>query len=408
MHAYGFGWWKPFPKDDLLLNRVSGQRLRRLGSSTLPDDLRSDGWIRFEYQDDEVVYPVLAQLRDDEYRDPLWNSRRRMGRVLTVDHNRSAGLWQAECGADSATPPYGLWRRVDDCLSDALPCWPRMKSRDRALAEVRIRGGWLNGAWHSGYHRAFATLTPVTRKWIKSWDAVQRAERPVIVPIDADPPSPWCFFGFPSEPPAENHPPPELSERVKLAGMTEVAGPMDSVSQRVWIVPAGLPLTGMEGKTAYMRSADGQRVLYPRHGTTMSQQFGGTQFIMAYADSDFMGYLPAVNGTPSPLAEWTFKLDRAWGACRHDEAKSDLWFTVSQGYQKAPSYTLAQRILIQCINAWLFWDGTDARNKEWIPMLSLAGASSVVVAPHYLGGIWPAGRYCVASLDQTGAASQAR
>ncbi len=408
MHAYGFGWWEPSPKDDALLNRVSGQRLRRLGSSVLSDGLRSDGWIRFEYQDDEIVYPVLAQLRDDEYRDPLWRSRRRTGRVLTVDHNRSAGLWQAECGADSPTPPYGLWRRVDDCLSDALPCWPRMKSRDRALAEVRIHGGWLNGAWHSGYRRAFATLTPARRKWIKSWEGAQMAERPVIVPIDADPPSPWCFFGFPFEPAAENRSPPELSEKVRLAGMTEVAGPKASVIDRAWVVPAGLPLTGMEGKTAYMRSADGQRVLYPKYGTTISQERGGTHFTMEYADSDFMGHLPAVNGVPSPLAAWTFELDRIWGACRHDTAKSELSIAVSQGYRIAPSYALAQRILTQCIDAWLFWEGTDARNKEWMPRLSLAGASSVVVAPHYLGGIWPAGRYCVASLDRTAAASEAR
>ena len=35
-------------------------------------------------------------------------------------------------GADAELPPYGLWRRVDDALFDALACWPPTDRRGRS------------------------------------------------------------------------------------------------------------------------------------------------------------------------------------------------------------------------------------------------------------------------------------
>ena len=396
--AYGFGWWDPVPKEDTLVNRVSMQRVRRVGPIELEDQPESEGWLRFEYRDDDIAYPILAHLGEGEYRHPFDRPYERRGRILTVDHNRSAALWRQEAGAAADHPPYGLWRRVDDCLTDALPCWPRMKSRDRALAQVRIVGGWLNGAWHEGFERNLPALTPVVRKRIAEAEFVLKAERPFIMPLDAEPLPRWRFHPFPPLPVPTGTPMPQIENRVTLSPKVPVKS-LDN-QYRYRVVPAGSTLTGMEERTPYMRATDGSRVLFAQDGTDATEERGGTHFRIRYADSDLYCTITAVNRELASKCGWVFNFGNLFGGCRSEDPEASLWVHTLPTLNRAPSYLLWQRLLTECTDAWLFWEGTRARCDKWEHRLALAGTAYLILRPNYLAGLWSAGEYCLAHVNQ--------
>jgi len=106
-----------------LVNRVSGQRVHHEGTA---DETGGRARLRFSYQDADVRYPVLVTARSEPYggagydlRDPT-----RQSLAWWIDHSASAAEWRRLANADAEHPPYGLWRRVDDALFDALACWP--------------------------------------------------------------------------------------------------------------------------------------------------------------------------------------------------------------------------------------------------------------------------------------------
>src|SRR3546814_9941189 len=89
-------------------------------------------------------------------------------------------------------PAFGTWRRVDDCVTDALACWPESEAvgTDRA-SYVRFDGGWLNGTWNDTLSRKETRLVVPAKTQpdgddCNSW----------LVPLEAPPPSPFQFHDF--------------------------------------------------------------------------------------------------------------------------------------------------------------------------------------------------------------------
>src|SRR5262245_60956241 len=128
---YRIGWWTFDAETQTLINRVSGQRIRFEGAPDDAGDLPQPPAggpvrLRFSYQDAEVRYPVLVTARSETYGGAGFDHRdsRRRSLAWSVDHPASAAEWRRACGADAEIPPYGLWRRVDDAMFDALACWP--------------------------------------------------------------------------------------------------------------------------------------------------------------------------------------------------------------------------------------------------------------------------------------------
>ena len=431
--AYGFGCWEPVPKDDTLVNRVSGQRVRRLGPTRLDDDPESEGWLRFEYEDDEVSFSILARLRWGDFRHPIHTlPYSREGRILSVDYNRSADLWRQQGGSAAAHPSYGLWRRVDDCLMDALACWPRMKSRDRALGQIRLLGGWLNGEWRRELHRTLPALTPLVRKYIAAGHHVFKAEGPVLFPLGQAPPSPWRFHPHPTETPSS-----EVSAWLefgdtRLRPTIQVFDPPEPEGYQIvqrdqpppksktpghynrWIVPAGEALRGIVGRKICMRSEDESRILYPDYATNSDEERAPVRFSIEYADRDIDFLIAARNESLDPRTDWIFDMQSLWGGARREDDRFTyrvhylpLVHQVSWGWSpQAPTYALWRRLLTELMDAWLHWEGTSFRLQRWDPTLALAGTASVTFRHHYLGGIWPAGEYCTARLLDDGEASE--
>lgn len=54
------------------------------------------------------------------------------------------------------SPDFISWKFIDDFLTDAITCWPEyLFPRDR-IPDLRIQGGWNNGAWQKNLVRTFA------------------------------------------------------------------------------------------------------------------------------------------------------------------------------------------------------------------------------------------------------------
>lgn len=411
----GFGWWLALPKVDMLVNRASGQRLRRIGLARVEDDPAGQGWFRFEYRDDEVGYPLLCRVIEGRYINPLKPRDEVSGPVLQVDHNRSAALWRRESGSQSAVPPYGLWRRVDDCITDAFPCWPGNGSGEPAWQQVGFRGGWVNGGWQDRLFRTFAPVTPDIRQGVERGLHILTAETPAMAPLDEAPPSPWRFYPYPAD-----APPPGENWYFSLPELIEVFDPPDETGYRILgprdnpgflythrIVPAGQALPSIEGRAPYLRSADGARVLYPKSATHDDQQFGIESFTFEYADDDVMVTLMrARNESLEPQAAWKVDLMQMRGCARHedDRFRYRVRHFRSAGSSQpswgnhAPTYDLWRRMSTELSSAWLSWEGSDFRAPPWSRLLALRKTASVTLRHNYLGGVWPAGTYRTASI----------
>jgi len=146
--------------------------------------------MRFEYRDRDIRFPLLIEWRNV----PSTAGGRLL--VWRVDYIRSAMLWCAETNAQQAFPPYGVWRRVDDFLTDALACWPTHAQTGAKPGSIAFNGGWLNGRWTNAFYRSVSASW-----WLQPFpDAFQSA---ALAPLTAEPPAPWRQLppGPPENPP---------------------------------------------------------------------------------------------------------------------------------------------------------------------------------------------------------------
>ena len=187
------GWWLFDAGKYQIIHATTGQVLRFVGHSNSGPGLTESGnriWMSFEYRDRDISFPLVIEWRNV----PSTAGGRPL--VWRVDYIRSAGLWRVETNAQQAFPPYGLWRRVDDFLTDALACWPAHPKTGAKPGRIAFNGGWLNGSWTSALYRCVHGSSPL----VVSTDAFQSA---AIEPLTAKPPEPWRLLppGRPKTPP---------------------------------------------------------------------------------------------------------------------------------------------------------------------------------------------------------------
>jgi hypothetical protein len=161
----------------------------------LPVAANGKTWIRYDYLHDGVLYPLLAEQRQVKYAlnlpygevEPV-----RQRRVLHIDHIASASLWRTELGQAAKMPAWGLWRRIDDAVIDALCCWPETETFGPSPDEVCLSGGWINGEWRSALYRRHLNalrLHALRKRWQS--EVVDDANY-WLPPLDASPPA-WNF-----------------------------------------------------------------------------------------------------------------------------------------------------------------------------------------------------------------------
>ena len=126
------GLWRFDPEAVTLFDENSGQHLHFEGA--VPE---RPYWL-FRYHDRDIQYPIVVSGWPAEFGPRPWNT-------WTIDHRASAERWRNESGA--RVPSYGLWRRVDLAVSDALLCWPPCDATGPLSWKIVSLGGWFNGQW---------------------------------------------------------------------------------------------------------------------------------------------------------------------------------------------------------------------------------------------------------------------
>lgn len=190
---YAFGCWD-FEENGapMMVNRLSGERIIRRGPLTkgvAPDD---GPWFRFDYVHSELRYPLAIKWALEQ-------------REIVVDHNLSARLWRETTHAPGSHPSYGAFVRVDDCIIDAILCYPEVARRIRSQDTggiIRRIGGWTSEGWNETLCLADLLHSHGDPAIQQSFDRPDwpRKQSPIALrPLDAQPRSDWKYMELPRD-----------------------------------------------------------------------------------------------------------------------------------------------------------------------------------------------------------------
>ena len=372
-----FGWWDWDAEAPGMVNRVTGERVVYRGRAReevlLPD---RETWLRFDYLHSELTFPLLVQ--EVPGREELGEDKT----TWQLDYRRSAALWRRETGASEPHPSYGVWRRIDDCVSDALACWPENEIVASPLAAyIHFDGGWLNGAWNDWMTRSETRL--VIPKRLQSDD---EDYNPGLIPLETPPPSPFMFHDHLGGLRASDK---QIAENPVLLEGLEFENPEHGFGPEL---PPGALLTALEGRTAFLLSEDQQRLLYAYRGDTQRKTEPGhwqSWFLLLYVDDRVVFSMPAkpLKRTQSG-AIWRFPGCARGLSLRSADPDENYFIRQRDVWLPRPSRPLWLHVRWGLLDGWSAWDGSEARHAAWLPDLVLLRTEGVHLSDGYRGGRW--------------------
>lgn len=329
------GWWHV--DGDVITNVVSDQHFRLVETSGAETWNSSNLW--FRYSDHDIAYPVFVRRR-------LTASSGTVSGVWEVDHQLSAERWRMDANAGAAAPPFGLWRRVDDAITDALLCWRELEPLTHSM-HVRSIGGWWNGAWRPDWQR----------EWSGIGDRFPKNERslaaPVLEALNAVAPSPWVFIECAKD-----------VVRLELAHTTRLPNGLA-------FLPPDAPFEGFQGHTSYLIRADNSAVLFPAHAT-------GRWSYRSYPDvEDYyvgVGHFTYANEHEFLTCAFddeskAFVTDKAAAVGSRSSTDTGclanrLEKESSAVLTRAACFPICRRLIFDLIQAWPNWRGTGSWLRE--------------------------------------------
>ncbi len=237
-----FGWWDYESSPPALVNRYTGQRVTShqfAGAPQLPKYA-----LGFLYSDGDLEFPLVVrtslQGHGPDHGKPFLQS------TWELDYDLSVDAWHAIAKPTDLFPPYDIWVRMDECVMDALGCWPE---HDRRISThiLKSRSGWLGGQWLSKLQREHPALARAEQN---RHEIVAAYPDGHVLPIGSDTIDSlnWHFVD------AEI-----TSARATLDGLDSTRG--------FPYLPATPPLSGFEG-VPHLRRDDGAAVYFPSEITT--------------------------------------------------------------------------------------------------------------------------------------------
>src|SRR5262249_37081915 len=159
-------------------------------------------------------------------------------------------------------PQYGLWRRVDSCVADALLCWPEIELTGPVPGSMASHAGWANGAWSSDLRRIVHRgddfgFNPPDGQW----------DRPYVEPLHAAAPV-WRFVDAP-----------QMRDQTDLDGIEEV-------SPGQFLLPQDTPLASALSGTPHLVCSDGRSVIFPSGRRRTRGVADNADAWFLYADDD--------------------------------------------------------------------------------------------------------------------------
>jgi hypothetical protein len=330
------GWWSIEPEAQCIGNVASGQRIALDAGSRIAN-WGEENW-QFRYRDREIQYPILVRRKFEK------GQSGGTAAVLEIDHSESAKLWRERGNQAGDNPPYGLWRRVDDAVVDALCCWKDLGGLTQSI-QVHAIGGWFNGAWHATWRRKFsgARYDPTGPTWPLA--------QPILEPLDSTAPPPWQFVNH-----AKN------VTRADLARVPREPGYMP-------MLPPRMPLEGFQGQTPHLIRADNKAVLFPAFA---SRRWVNSSY------PDFEDYYVGVG-------HFIYANEDIFLTCAFDAEHSSFWTSwqlelgvrtekgaeLSRSEEKAkwplagPSgFAAWRRLAFDLLQSWPNWRGSGCRLLE--------------------------------------------
>jgi len=390
-----FGWWDWDAETPALVNRVTGERVVFRGKAQEADLLpATETWLRFDYQHQDLTFPVLVEHlahKNNPARCPTILARASEEMSWRVDYAQSVALSRRLSGGAELFPRYGVWRRVDDCISDALACWPAVDDISTGLSETLFfTGGWLNGAWRDGMSRNERRLFDPKEQDIledhSGW----------LFPLDATSPSAFEFHGW--VPAVSRRGPPQLENPVLLNGL-EFTDPECRFSPQL---SEDCDLSQLGGKTAYLLSQDKHRLLYPCFGWTEQPSWATGHwrpcFSVVYVDDDVVA---SSTGRATRRTDkgnyWSIGPSSNMIGLRREGGDPSLFLKERPVPGKPahwnrppmPSRKLWRHLQWSFADGWCYWPGSKAHCDQWLPPLALVSCCGIFTGQGgFLGGRW--------------------
>ena len=309
-----------------------------------------------------------------------------------VDHIRSAVLWREEGSQKALYPSYGLWRRIDDCVSDALCFWPQRDIIGLLPKRILVAGGWVNGEWSDLWERMYC-------HWLDRVSGNKKTEylpaeltEPWLFPLDEPAPSPWISYD------CEDLDQVELRGIHRFEGMTyypPLSGNWKDGVDRYHFLPAGLKIMGFEGYTTYLQTKDKASVVtYSRLDSSGRVRMEDPWFEFLYGDEYITASFTARSGAPQNskkkyhtwVVENIARKRSIHPRFKESELSPDMVIEEpSSGY---PDYQTWIRTSSAIRDAFLEFKGSRLVEKKWSGWLDMVPSDKVSSHFGYCAGRW--------------------
>jgi hypothetical protein len=369
------GYWRFDPLTQSLCNSASSQRVTFQGTVAHDGKTASMPGVskiwRFQYEDDDVRYPIVVLSK-------ITSSDGAIRCDWLIDHDQSLLLWQ-QLRSNGEVPAFGLWRRVNECVVDALLSWPEIDGTGPKPVNVVSMAGWFNGNWSSqirrrsqrGYDHGFAKDAAPLPSFLG--EVTAQSYR-------------WTFVDSP-----------RAMRGAKLANVQEV-GPAQLY------LPPNERLTGFEADVPYLIRSDGQAVMFPA-GLKSSLHRGedympGAYF--CYADAEIFFFMNGgeFRGWQNLPSSWTFSLAHPFqiglrrlewfDTSRPGGISADLFVGQQSRFgsvQIIPSPSVWQRVTTALIDGWLVWAASPNRLLDDPSQLEKLRGRDAYLPEHEKSGI---------------------
>lgn len=345
-----------------LTNQFTRERIRMGDPFELPGRRLGKKWLRLEYLHEDLEFPILA----------CWQPEN--GQIV-LDYNASAELWRQETNSDLAHPPYGTWVRVDDCVIDAIWCWPKILETLKwqggggpSGGWIGRVGGWCNGAWRSEFSRVDVML-PDPPHW--QFETTIPLPSSTPTPLDQEAPSPWFYIDATSY---EEH---------DQQGYTSWEGEdfywsLEANGERYYYEDRAT--VTINGVVPHMRSQDGARVLYPYESHIYEGYPNDSTIDFAYRTEDH-GWEETVFSRSGSYWNPGVGLDVVWPSfglvgppslrsgpieeIHFVETRKQMYARLSPGIYRLLSVGARRRVARDLVDAFLSWEGTDRIPEAW-------------------------------------------
>lgn len=408
------GWWDWDSEAKALRNRVTGESLRYLRGATKEEvgfgftsaqrlrgrAAEAASWHRFQYEHGDLSYPLVVAA-DVEARDVVDDAELRGRCRFVLDHGLSWHVYRRESGREEPAPPYGIFRRINDCVPDGLLFWPASATVAKSFEPkqglaVGVIGGWLNAQWRPDSRRIERTLAEDTLYFPTRGDLVDGTAVPSNLEDLPPPPLRFVNTGTLADKSGAVHLKPLhmlypdlTSDAIPSAGVLKERVARETVYLRDDALSTIFYCVDAPGVSRSQALSDGQEATaastFKRVPARPRGHMGFPKMQCAYVDPKAVSLL-SVTG----LTESFYR--HLYGSTQltlpHNKCSEMRIFGDETGEFPIPSLSLLRFLISRYLDCFDAWEGIVADKSDWDEQLTLDACRGVYIHCAYRSGIY--------------------